>query len=347
MRRNRRTSTDQETPQEKSTCSAETDSSSAPESRAEEPRDLGALARRIASLSGNLLATAVIVILGLTFGRQVLTWWRGEPAVVSVPTSDHDSALDGLADPSLPHQLAFSDMSLTFNRSLFEGAEEAALARLRDECRRLELDFDDQPRALIPVDDDVLRRLAAYESVERGEGWRMVQHGGPVITVVALRTAPNTASTGAGEASQKAESVVSWGLGLRAPETATEEAASTIRWILFTCSGAGQRVASDLNLSSPIPPGSRRTLAMQVKGGGALIGFAGQGTAASSKEFFDQSFQERGWSRVRVWTRIGNHWHARFQEPEAGTCDVQIRDDTDRGTSGIMTMRPAAQNSEN
>jgi hypothetical protein len=317
------------------------------QSHNEEPRSLGALARRIASLSGNLLLTAVIVILGLTFGKQVLIWWRGEPAVVSAPTSNLDSPLDGLADPGLPHQLAFGDMSLTFNRSVFEGAEEAALARLRDECRRLVLDFDDRTQTLIPIDEDVLRRLAAYESVERGEGWRMVQHGGPVITVVALRTAANTTSAGAGEASQKAESVVSWGLGLRAPETATEEAASSIRWTLFTCSGADQRVASDLNLSSPIPPGSRRTLAMQVKGGGALIGFAGQGTAASSKEFFDRSFQEKGWSRARAWTRIGDNWHARFQEREAGTCDVQIRDDTDRGTSGILTIRPAAQNSEN
>lgn len=317
------------------------------QSHQNEPRSLGALARRIATLSGNLLATAVIVILGLTFGRQVLTWWKGEPAVVSAPSSELDAPMDGLADPSLPHQLAFSDMSLTFNRSVFQGDESAALAHLRDECRRLALDFDDRAQSMIPVADDVVRRLAEYEPVEQGEGWRIVQHGGPVITVVALRMAPITASSGAGGASQKAESVVSWGLGLRAPETETEEAASSNRWTLFTCSGAGQRVSSDLNLSSPIPPGSRRTLAMRVKGGGALIGFAGQGTASSSKEFYDQSFQEQGWSRAGAWTRIGTNWHARFQKPRAESCDVQLRDDTDGGTSGILTVRPAAQNSEN
>jgi hypothetical protein len=328
-------SPDQHNRQEVSTA-GETDSTPSP--------DFATLARRIARFSGNLLATAVIIILGLTLGKQVLTWWNAPPAEVSVAPRELAGQLDGFADPGLPHQLAFSDMPLLFHRSVLVGDEEAALAQLRDECRRRVVADDGQTSMEIKVDQHVLERLATYEPVEQGDGWRMVQHAGPVITVVAFRLSAATANREGSDASQKVESVVSWGLGLRALET--EEEASSVRWTLFTCTGAGRQVDVDLHFSSPIPPGSRRTLAMQVEGGGALIGFAGQGAVSSNKEFFDESFSERGWSRTKAWRCVGSNWYAHFSNPGADKCDVQLRAQDDGGTTGILTMYSNSRDSE-
>jgi hypothetical protein len=237
-------------------------------------------------------------------------------------------------------------MSLSLKRSAFVGDQAAALARLRDECRRIALAADAQAEAEIKLDKAVLQRLASYKPVEEGEGWRMIQYAGPVITVVTLRTTPVSSADAEGETRQKIEFVLSWGLGLRAPATETAEETSSTRWTLFTCPGSSGQVTSDQQLSWPIPPGSRRTLAMQVQGGGALIGFTGRGNVSSSKEFFDQSFSARGWSQTGAWTRIGAHWHARFSQPDAGQCDVQLRDDADGGCDGMMTLQATARDSE-
>ena len=304
------------------------------------------LARRIMTWSGNSLATCVIVMLGLTFGKQVLRWWRGDPPVVSISSHDPDIGLQGMADPSLPSRLAFGDLPMTFDRRLFVGDEDAALAQLRNSCRVLAIDFDARQQEPLPVSESLLRQLASREPVERGPRWRIVQSGGPIITVVALRMAPATSPDQANAESQRAESVVSWGLGLRAAETAAEGASSLDRWTLFTCSGRSQAVESDWEFSLPIPPGSQRSVAVRGAKGDALIGFAGKGTAASNKEFFDQSFGKLGWSRATSWSQVGTAWHARFQKRDSSVCDVQILDNADGDTSGILTTTSAVQDAE-
>ena len=310
------------------------------------PPGLATLARRIARWSGNLLATAVIIILGLTFGRQVLWWWNGQPAGGPVDGKGATAQLDRLADPDLPHQLAFGDLPLRLNRSVFVGDENSALARLRDQCRRIALDEGQRGNTEIEIDQAVRQRLETYEPVEQGQDWQILQHRGPVITVVALRTDAASAADVQGAARKKVRSVLSWGLGLKAPQTETTEEASSARWTLFTCSGSGGQSASARQLDWPLPPRSRRTLAMQVQGGGALIGFVGQGDVASGKQFFDQSLTAAGWSPIEAWTRMGAGWHARFAHPRDGQCDVQLRDQADGGSSGILNIQAAARDPE-
>ena len=109
------------------------------------------------------------------------------------------------------------------------------------------------------------------------------------------------------------------GIGVSCPcEQQTEDVASRNRWTLFTCSGRSHTVDSDLQSSLPIPPGCRRTLAVRVKSGGALVGFAGPGTAAFSKQFFDQAFREREWTRATEWTQHRSKLACALRENGAG-----------------------------
>ncbi len=315
------------------------------------------LARRIMSWSGNLLATCVIVILGLTFGKQVLHWWHGDPPVVAIETNDLTTDLHGIGDPQRSHLLAFGDLPLTLDRTVFEGDEAAAMDQLRANCKRVAIASAAKRQKAIPASANLLRRLEEYEPVEQGEGWRIVQNAGPVITVVALQMAANEPPEEVASASQRAASVLSWAVGLRGPTTTTETASPPDRWTLFTCSGQSTTVDSDLGTSLPIPPECRRTMSVGVSKGGALVGFSGRGTATTSMQFYDRSLAGRGWKQVRTWQRIGGGWHARFQKVNSATCDIQITDnshqdharvgDTARETSGILTLTSAARISEN
>ena len=128
------------------------------------------LARRITRWSGNLLATAVIVILGLTFGRQIVTWWRGdEPpaAMVDPAASPH---LDQLTDPQTPLLLTFGDMPYTFDRRVVSGDQSMALAELRRQCREAAESYDPRRNAPLAVSPEVLHRLSQQPAVEQGVG---------------------------------------------------------------------------------------------------------------------------------------------------------------------------------
>ncbi len=334
------------------------------------PAPTTSLARRIATWSGNLLATGAIVILGLTFGKQVLQWWHGDPPVVAVEQQTMDNDLRGFANPQLPHLLAFGDLPVAMDRTVIEGNEAAALAHLRARCRAIATTASQHPAQRIPASESLLRRLEQFQPVEQGKDWRIVQSAGPVITVVALRMACDTSTEPAAVTSQHGTSVLSWGIGLRQPASAksgttataaTEPAAAATktarlpeRWTLFTCSGIGKRVDSDLDTALPIPPGCRRTMSVRGSGGGMLIGFSGAGTAATAMPFYDRSLVQLGWRRTRPWRQMGALWHARFERSSVTVCDIQIADNSERehgvsdsSTNGILTITSAARNSEN
>ncbi|MFO7908401.1 MAG: hypothetical protein ACQESR_04025 [Planctomycetota bacterium] len=344
------------------------------------PGGLAALARRIMIGSGNLLATAVIVILSLTFGNQVLRWWREETPKGSGPASLAVDRLEGLGDPRRPHLLAFGDLPLSFERTVFEGTEQAALAELRAKCRALAIQFDGDRQQGLPVSDDFLRRLDESEAVEQGNGWRILQQGGPVISVVALHDVPHRTPVSKDRAPEITESVVSWGLGLRAPATGREAEASRSRWTLFTCSAHRQSVDSDLDGSQcdsamasasdgstdcangalnrgsltgggadppvPLPPRSQRTLGMRIQGGGGLVGFVSRERLAFNREFFEEHLEGRGWAREFGWAKMGKGLHARFRTSKTRVCDVQLQEKTDGGTRGILTLTSTAADAE-
>lgn len=305
------------------------------------PFGFGRLARRITAWSGNFLATCVILILGFTFGRQVLQWWHNAPEPQSVSPKASPGALQPLTDPTLPHLLEFGDLPIQVTRVVFEGDETAALVQLRRRCRKVASRSDLPQRRALHASTQLLHRLDKLHPVEQGSGWKIYQTGGPVLMVLAVRIVAVDKGAKVGNVSN--ESVVSWGLGLRhiASTEGTEPAAPN-RWTLLTGAADSPITDSGSGLVAPIPPGSHRTLAVQVAGGGALVGFRGQTDVKDWKQFFDR----QGWPHREPWRRMDGSWSACYQQSNSGTCDVLLTAGTNGLVRGILTITPETRRSE-
>ncbi len=299
------------------------------------PVGFGRLARRITACSGNFLAACVILILGFTFGRQVLQWWRNDPGSASVTRDGSLNAWQPPADPTLPHLLEFGDLPIQLTRQVFVGDQEAALEQLRRTCRKAAVRSHVSKRTALPASDRLLHRLNKLKPVEQGKGWKIYQTGGPVLMVLAVRTV--AADKGGQAGSAHAESVVSWGLGLRQIASIEGKAAARAnRWTLLTGAADCPNADSRSDLVGLIPPGSHRTLAVRFAGGGALIGFRGPTSLENWKRFFDQ----QGWLRRVPWLQMEGGWVARYQRSGSETCDVVLTAETDGLGSGILTITP-------
>src|SRR5687768_4459456 len=97
------------------------------------PGGFAALARRIGGWTGNLLATAIVLVASLVIGRQILHWWREDAPA--------DAERSASADAELPFQ-APRDLRLWTSRGPLStervrGDRLAALAAMRRLCSNL------------------------------------------------------------------------------------------------------------------------------------------------------------------------------------------------------------------
>jgi hypothetical protein len=148
----------------------------------------GLLARRIAGWTANLLATALVLVAGLTVGRQVLVWWNESPAQPVAET------IDSSVPPETPGELRLWTTRGPAAISAVVGERAAALTLMREECHRLvaaaavhQGAFPD--RDLGPGEQRFLEKLAKMMPVEQTEGLSVYEYlpGGDVTMVVAVR----------------------------------------------------------------------------------------------------------------------------------------------------------------
>ena len=80
------------------------------------PTGYALVAKRISGLTSNLLATAIILVGGLVFGRQITSWLTTSPqeAITAQPLSNSDIGFPHIGDPSETHGVAFGTMPLRF-----------------------------------------------------------------------------------------------------------------------------------------------------------------------------------------------------------------------------------------
>ena len=275
--------------------------------------DFAALARRIASWTTNCLLTAIILIAGIGFGRQVLRWWAADKAepIASNPLL---SATDGLGDPWTPHFLQFGDQPWSLWRQSIAGDQAAAAAALLANCRRLIETADASARiwrqchrsasaASLPV-----WRSSSRRPKKRGR-WRLyaIEGGFPMVVGVRqlLQIPPDKVGSNLAETPRR---VVIWGL-------AVPVAAKVWTLCVFQpTAGDGRRKPELFPSRIEIPPGSRKLVSMQLGKGGGIVAFTGPEPLAAWKQFFDRSFAQRGW-KTDGWRRAGSTWQARFAAP--------------------------------
>jgi hypothetical protein len=309
-----------------------------------------AVARRISSWTTNCLLTAIILVAGLGFGRQVLYWWAGDPPRPAAAPPSLEAA-DGLGDPWQPQVLHFGDQQWSLGRQTIPGDRAAAATALRRACRQ---GIDVATPAPGQPSETETRFLASLErlkpAAESAGKWQIYElpHGFPMV--VGTRTGkggsdvsiatPSTdeEKTVAGKQSpiaanlaQLPRRVVIWGLAI--PMAAKV-------WTIYTFqpeSDAGRANPGSANL--PVPPEGRRLLSVQVADGGAILTLAGPDHPDAWMRFYDRWFVEHGWQAAGAWQRLGTSWHGRYtlsdpRRPE--TADVSFGPDGRGQCTGLL-----------
>jgi hypothetical protein len=91
-----------------------------------------------------------------------------------------------------------------------------------------------------------------------------------------------------------------------------------------------------------LPPGARRTLSLGDAEGALLMAFEGDGPPSAWVQFFDRSWQERGWRSVVSQQDGGSRWfgHYRLERgSEAAVIDIQFsRSSSEPGLVGLLTV---------
>ncbi len=145
---------------------------------------MGRLARRISRWTTNALLTAMLLVIALGFGRQVLHWWHDEtsprralPEIGTVP--------NGAAETQI---LAFGDQNWSIRRQEYSGPVGAVPAALVQFCRSVIADVPPRGDTADAAEQDVLKRLAADKPIaEEPSKWRLYQWSEGVPIVIGTR----------------------------------------------------------------------------------------------------------------------------------------------------------------
>lgn len=298
--------------------------------------DHARLAKRISAVTTRCLLTAVVLVAGLGFGRQVLRWWA-EDAAESADVSRPATIADGLGDPSRLHVLHFGEQPWSLRRQSIGGTRRVAAAALREICRevvRNDRSPDERPGE---AEATFLGRLAARDPAEQEPGkWRLYEldEGLPMVVGTQSRAAANAPPNA--DVSAAGHRVIVWGLALPVGREA---------WSLFTFQpevAAGGHAAALPEV--PIPPQCRRTVSMRVTGGGGIVAFEGPPEPNAWIRFYDRWFATHNWKTAGGWQQSGQRWHVRYDAPgPAGRWEVDVHFGSHgpgHGT-GLLIMTPS------
>jgi hypothetical protein len=310
------------------------------------------LGRKLAGRTTDLLAIAIILIAGLTMGRQVIEWWRTDPTKLTAPLDGSQHSALTWGDNGASVSLEFGDHPCAVARRTFHGSHFDALSVLRADCRAL-LDRPDPPQK--PLDDSehrMLDQLAKFTPDEEEPGtWQLYQIADAFGVVIGTRHFTDSADQESEVSGQRSDAtsdhdprstihppplssrrVICWGFAFPF---------SKVNWVLYTFHSASAS-ATVTGLPVPgLPPQSRRVLSLRDERGGTVVSLTGAGQAAEWSRFYDAWFAGQKWRRDADWQQVGNVRQARFR-PQGGeltaTADLQIVEEKSGRLTGLLTI---------
>lgn len=254
------------------------------------------LARRITGWTNNLLVTAVVVMVTLVVGRQLVGMWVGER---ESGLSTSEMALTDQWPSLTSAQLEFGEGPFRLIREELPPSQQAAADFLRQRCCQLMVTAAAPESPPGEAESRLLQRVQGWKPVNQESGkWRLFEQvdnpdaiGSRMPVLLGIR------DDCPGEFPSR---LVVFGLTLpNASETNTA--------FLFQT----RPVSSTGQLVIPIPDGCRRTLAIGGDEQGKLIGFQG-GTVAESRAFYDRWADKSNWQAAGMWEKTGLSWNRRF-----------------------------------
>ncbi|MBC8357025.1 MAG: hypothetical protein H8E66_34065 [Planctomycetes bacterium] len=296
-----------------------------------EPASYRSIATRFGNLATNLLVTGVILIVGIAFSREVISWWRSKssPAEPSPLTAVVGNQLP--AANASHHLLEFGDFPFALNRQELVGTVAEVLEQLRAASRSavttskpLTHDFGAAEQRMLSA----AKRLAPVE--QQANLWSIYQIDAPLPMVVGVRSFDPQVAT-------PDQRVVSWGLAV---PSVTPEGEQQSEWTLFTYSSDASTELTSENLISPAPPGGQRTLSLRTDRSSAIVGYAGVGTVESWTIFYDRLFGESASRPNSNWQVDFGTWRRQFTRADSETVDVVIRLGRDKTLRSLVITSP-------
>ena len=323
------------------------------------PLGYGRLARRITSITTNCLLTAVVIVAGLGFGRQVLQWWEEDASQAQI-TPNAMQRGDGLGDPERLHVVRFGGQEWSLQRQSVLGDHRAAAEVLRSLCR-LAVEQEHRPHGEPgEAENRLIGVLAGQQpcdvqpnAVQPNEGqagmWRLYELENDLPLVVGVRAvevdqkeADRDKTAGAAGSGDR---VVTWGMAMPIGENS---------WTVCTFQPAAEAGEPGNGPTFPsTPPGCRPTLSMRVVGGGGMIAFEGPETSENGGptthlpktwiQFYDRSFAAHNWKIAKNWQQRGSVWYGSYFGPEpepTGAVDLHFRVDRRGIARGVLLTTP-------
>lgn len=287
------------------------------------PTQVDGLGSRITGWTNNLLATAVIVVIALTFGSYLVSNYQADEAPVI------SASIESLWPEMEACTLQFGDMPLQILRGEFSGDYAALMQYMEDQCRRELVTRPDPTRELGDAETEMLNRLGTEKPADQDDGkWRIfhvanVPGSNQLPQVVGIRDDCNNQS-------KLHSRMVVWALAV--PQT--EES-----WTTYL----GRSVTNDPEqkfVRSLIPVDAKRTMAISSGNNSAIIGFQGS-EPDKIRRFYDELAQSKNWKLETPWKQSGdNSWTARFRAKlETGLRGIQVQFQSNHNrTRGIIRL---------
>ncbi len=295
------------------------------------------VAQRIFGTATNLLASGLVLILGIVLGRQMLASWSTESRV---PVPIHPVHEHGNRDLDREHGqgdwLEFGDSSATVLRSEIRGDFRAAMAQLRHDCRVAAATGSPELTNSNSTFRDWLTRLGYQEPAEKNPGrWLLYELRQPMPMVVVVSD-PQANPLGAAEQISAAErGVISWGLAFPADSGPASEA---MTWTSFVVLPAPHQQKSAKKIGVVLPAECERLLALWGNDR-SLIGFASSVEPAELAARWDSTQAAGGWRAVGDWQVTAATWHRRYERSASESVDVQFAWESPGNTLGFCLVR--------
>jgi hypothetical protein len=263
--------------------------------RAGPPGDFQAVSRRIAGWTTNGLATALVLLAGLSLGRQVLIWWKEAP-----PEAPPMTAAPG--EPDGPVELEFGGLGQRVQTRTVEGDRQAVLAALRMMCRPAQGAAAGGDRPVGPAERALLADAARKAPAETGRGWR-IDELDQEFPLVLCSTQPGK-DVAAADGTAQAARILAIGLALPAEED---------QWRLYAFDLEGSGAADEArDFGLPLPPGCRRVLTLRQADGRRLACIAGGGELREWVAFFRRELPQQGWQAAHEGKLTDGRWQGKF-----------------------------------
>ena len=277
----------------------------------------------------NGLATALVLVLGLAGGREILDWWRDDASHGDAPLGAPHSA-----DPAGPNDPAQSPLRLNFGTAatgVLSQSVSGDVSAVRGVLRKLCLQAAGESNARLgppgPGEQKLLAEIAGRKPLETVGDLRLDELVSPVPMMAASRQVADG-------------SPAAWRVAALGIATPSAEGG----WTVYVFRSGENGVSPAIPPALPLPPDSQLTMSVQQPDGRTLTAFHGRGKLEDWEQFFRAQRELGHWEEAGAWQTSSDRRLVVFirKTPSPARCELQFGADGNGGLWGLITASTSA-----